>query len=388
MAADGGPRQARGAVRRQLPPDRLRAVEHGERRAAPHLRAHAVQVALAGPPHLPDLAPVRRARAVHHDRACPAAARPPLVHRQRGRDLPEPEPDLRRATGLHRGLRCGPRLPDGPGPDDRRARRERRGGHGRRNPGAARWRRREFGCIAADPAGRITEFLEKPRDPPSVPDDPRSPSRRWATTSSPPRCCSTCWRPTPRTATAITTWAATSSRAWSRRARRASTTSPTNVVPGATERDAGYWRDVGTIDAYYEAHTRPRVRAPDLQPVQPALADPHAASAALPPAKFVEGGIAQDSIVGAGRSSPGAIVRRSVISPNVRIDAGAEVSDSVVMPGVRVGRGRVVRGAILDKNVVMPDGALVGVDFATRPGALHRQPGRRSWCWARASPLQ
>ena len=79
----------------------------------------------------------------------------------------------------------------------------------------------------------------------------------------------------------------------------------------------------------------------------------------------MEGGIAQDSIVGAGTIVSGAIVRRSVISPNVRIEAGAEVSDSVVMPGVRVGRGAVVRGAILDKNVVIPDGALVGVDLAT-----------------------
>jgi glucose-1-phosphate adenylyltransferase len=52
-----------------------------------------------------------------------------------------------------------------------------------------------------------------------------------------------------------------------------------------------------------------------------------------------------------------------VISPNVRIDAGAEVSDSVVLPGTTVGRGAVVRGAILDKNVVIPDGALVGVDL-------------------------
>jgi glucose-1-phosphate adenylyltransferase len=84
----------------------------------------------------------------------------------------------------------------------------------------------------------------------------------------------------------------------------------------------------------------------------------------LPPAKFVEGGIAQDSVVGAGTIIAGAIVRRSVISPNVRVMAGAEVSDSVVLPGARIGRGAVVRGAILDKNVDVPDGALIGVDLA------------------------
>ena len=84
---------------------------------------------------------------------------------------------------------------------------------------------------------------------------------------------------------------------------------------------------------------------------------------ALPPAKFVEGGIAQDSIVGAGTIISGAIVRRSVISPNVSVSGGAEVSDSVVLPGARIGRGAVVRRAILDKNVVVPDGALIGVDL-------------------------
>ena len=221
-----------------------------------------------------------------------------------------------------------------------------------------------FGCIDSDETGRITEFLEKPADPPRCPTTPRSRSRRWATTSSPP---TRCWRrcaPTPRTATPTTTWAATSSRAWSGRAKRTSTTSPTTSSPAPPSATRGYWRDVGTIDAYYEAHI-------DLVSVHPIFNlynhrwPIRTASAALPPAKFVEGGIAQDSIVGAGTIVSGAIVRRSVISPNVRIEAGAEVSDSVVMPGVRVGRGAVVRGAILDKNVVIPDGALVGVDLAT-----------------------
>ena len=101
-----------------------------------------------------------------------------------------------------------------------------------------------------------------------------------------------------------------------------------NNAPG----DPPYWRDVGTIDAYYEAHT-------DLVSVHPIFNlynqrwPIRTAMAPLPPAKFVEGGIAQDSIVGAGTIISGAIVRRSVISPNVRVEAGAEVSDSVVLPG-------------------------------------------------------
>ena len=126
VAAHRRPGQAGGAVRRQLPADRLRAVQPGQRRAAPDLRAHPVQVALAGPAHLHHLAAVQRARAVHHHGAGPAAARPALVHRQRRRDLPEPQPGLRRAPGLHRGVRRRPRVPDGPGPDGGPAHRQRR----------------------------------------------------------------------------------------------------------------------------------------------------------------------------------------------------------------------------------------------------------------------
>jgi len=82
----------------------------------------------------------------------------------------------------------------------------------------------------------------------------------------------------------------------------------------------------------------------------------------LPPAKFVQGGTAQESIVGAGSIVSAAHVTNSVLSSDVVVEAGAHVEGSVLMPGVRVGKGAVVRRAILDKNVVIPDGAQVGVD--------------------------
>jgi glucose-1-phosphate adenylyltransferase len=134
-----------------------------------------------------------------------------------------------------------------------------------------------------------------------------------------------------------------------------------NDVPGAEERDRGYWRDVGTLDSFYEAHS-------DLVAVHPIFNlynqqwpiytyHPH-----LPSAKFVEGGIAQESLVGAGTIIAGATVRQSVISPNVRLNAGAYVEGSVLMEGVQIGRGAVVRRAILDKDVVVPEGAHIGVD--------------------------
>ncbi len=82
----------------------------------------------------------------------------------------------------------------------------------------------------------------------------------------------------------------------------------------------------------------------------------------LAPAKFVHGGLAQESVVGAGSIISAATVRNSVLSSNVIIDDGATVEGSVLMPGVRIGRGAVVRKAILDKNVVVGPGEIVGVE--------------------------
>ena len=276
MAAHGRPREARGAVRRQLPADRLRAVQPGQRRDAPHLRAHPVQVALPRPAHLHHVAAVQRARAVHHHGAGAAAARPPLVHRQRRRDLPEPQPRLRRAARLHRGVRRRPRLPDGPGPDDRRAHRERRGRHRRRASGCRAPRRRRSAASAPTRPARITEFLEKPSRPAVGARRPRGHVRLDGQLRLHHRgAAGGAARPTPRTATPTTTWAATSSRAWSAQgdARvydfaendRARRHRPRRGLLARRRHDRRLLRG---------AH-RSRLGAPDLQPVQPALADPH-----------------------------------------------------------------------------------------------------------------
>jgi glucose-1-phosphate adenylyltransferase len=147
-----------------------------------------------------------------------------------------------------------------------------------------------------------------------------------------------------------------------------------NDVPGAEDRDRGYWRDVGTIDAYYDAHT-------DLVAVHPIfnlynqqwpIFTHHSQ---LPSAKFVEGGIAQESLVGAGTIVAGATVRHSVLSPNVRLAAGSYVEGSVLMDGVKIGRGAVVRRAILDKDVVVPEGAHIGVDPELDKARYHVSAG-------------
>ena len=135
-----------------------------------------------------------------------------------------------------------------------------------------------------------------------------------------------------------------------------------NVVPGETERDKGYWRDVGSIDAYYDAH----MDLVSIHPIfnlynreWPLLTNPPS----LPPAKFSEGGIAQDSIVGAGSIIAGGHANRTVMSHDVHVGAGAFVDASVLMPSVKIGDKAVIRSAILDKNVVVEPGAQIGVDL-------------------------
>ena len=139
-----------------------------------------------------------------------------------------------------------------------------------------------------------------------------------------------------------------------------------NVVPGSTEQDRGYWRDVGTLDAYYDAQM-------DLVSVVPMFSlynlewPIYSFYGPLPPAKFVfdeEGrrGLALDSIVAPGVIVSGGTVRRSVLSPGVRVIRGATVEGSVLLDGVEVGDGATVRRAIIDKEVVVPAGAVIGGD--------------------------
>ena len=139
-----------------------------------------------------------------------------------------------------------------------------------------------------------------------------------------------------------------------------------NEVPGVSEGEVAYWRDVGTLDAYYDCHM-------DLISVHPVfnlyndewpiLTWPETTA----PAKFVwetpsRTGYAVNSLVCAGVIVSGGRVSSSVLSPNVRVHSHAEVEGSVLMHGVDVGRHAVVRRAIVDKSVVIEEGAQIGVD--------------------------
>ena len=137
-------------------------------------------------------------------------------------------------------------------------------------------------------------------------------------------------------------------------------------VPGVAEPEHGYWRDVGTLDAYYDAHMDLISVVPVFNlynELWPILTWPEP----LPPAKFVleepgRTGMAVDSMVCAGVVVSGGVVRKSILSPRVHVHSRALVERSVLMHDVDIGRGAIVRNAILDKNVRVAEGAEIGVD--------------------------
>jgi glucose-1-phosphate adenylyltransferase len=149
----------------------------------------------------------------------------------------------------------------------------------------------------------------------------------------------------------------------------------TNRIPGDPPDSKCYWRDVGTIDSYYEAHMDLRSVSPSLNlynrrwPLRTASYDD-------PPPKFTfneEGrrGHAIDSIVAAGSILSGGTAINSVIGRGVRIHTDAVVEDSIVFDNSDIGRHAHVRRAILDKNARVPEGARIGFDPANDRKLYH-----------------
>ena len=139
-----------------------------------------------------------------------------------------------------------------------------------------------------------------------------------------------------------------------------------NEVPGARSNDRFYWRDVGTLDAFYDAHQDLISKDPVFNLFNtdwPIFSQQWNS----PPAKFVQDkeanpGSLSESTVSLGCYVVGAHVSCSVLGPWVRIDSGATVEDSIVFERVVIGQGATIRRAILDKEVVVEPGATVGVD--------------------------
>jgi glucose-1-phosphate adenylyltransferase len=218
-----------------------------------------------------------------------------------------------------------------------------------------------FGVIDAGTDAKIDAFLEKPADPPGLPDDPESTFASMGNYIF-------------STNALIDALHADAENEGSRhdmggdiipsfvdRGQAQVYDFTANSVPGTTDRDRAYWRDVGTIDAYHEAHM-------DLVSIDPVfnlynLEWPiWTYPVQMPGAKFTLEGQSTDSIVSPGSIVSGGVIDDSVLSPNVRVMKNAHVDQSVLLSNAWVDRNAVVRRAILDKNVVVKEGAAIGVD--------------------------
>ncbi len=221
----------------------------------------------------------------------------------------------------------------------------------------------EFGVIETDESGqRITRFHEKPANPPTIPGSPDQSYASMGNYIFNTDALIAALQKDAADENSIHDMGTNIIPMMTAAGEAAVYDFDLNEVPGATTRDRGYWRDVGTLDTYHEAHM-------DLVSVHPIfnLYNDHwpilTNMPSLAPAKFVQGETAHESIVGAGSILAGAHVRNSVVANAVRVEEGAYVDGTVLMPGVRVGRGAVIRNAILDKNIIVPDGAQIGVDL-------------------------
>ena len=152
-----------------------------------------------------------------------------------------------------------------------------------------------------------------------------------------------------------------------------------NIVSGEDERGRGYWRDVGTIDAYFEATMDLRSVSPFLNlynynwPIRSALLQ-------YPPAKFVfdadgRRGLAIDSIIANGTIVSGARVSNSVIFNNVFVHSYCQIDESILMQGCNVGRSVRLRKVICDKYVTIEDGTVIGEDPAADAQRFYVSPG-------------
>ncbi len=226
----------------------------------------------------------------------------------------------------------------------------------------------QFGVIDVDPdePTRIRDFLEKPKDPEGLPDNP---DEVLASMGNYVFDADALVEAVTRDAdldNSAHDMGGDIVPAFVRRAQAAVYDFKDNDVPGATERDRGYWRDVGTLGSYYAAQMDVVSPLPIFNlynfkwPI-------YTSYGPQPPVKVVQGEGGQPATIGDAVLSPGVVVSggsvdRSVLSPDVRVLGGASVTDSVLMNGVIVGEGAVVQNAIVDKGVVIPPDTELGVD--------------------------
>lgn len=227
----------------------------------------------------------------------------------------------------------------------------------------------QFGCIGTDDTGRITSFVEKPANPPEMPGRPGQSlvsmgnyifsldalERMLAEDAGKEGSSHDIGRDLLPS--------------WVERMNLHAYDFSRNIIPGSNPNEVGYWRDVGTIDAYWKASM-------DLVQVSPEFnlynrewplitAREH-----HPPAKFVFAdretsriGVATDSLVCDGVVVSGGLIDRSILSPRVRINSYATVAESVIFEGVDIGRRSKLKRVIVDKHVRIPPDTVIGYEL-------------------------
>jgi glucose-1-phosphate adenylyltransferase len=218
-----------------------------------------------------------------------------------------------------------------------------------------------FGVIDAAADNKIKEFLEKPAEPPGLPDDPDASFASMGNYIF--------------TSDALIEALISDAENEDSRHDMGGDIIPSfvsrgdaqvydftaNEVPGSTERDKAYWRDVGTLDAYHEAHM-------DLVSVDPVFNLYNmdwpiwTYPVQMPGAKFTLNGVSRNSIVSPGCVVSGGSIETSVLSPNIKVAEGAQVDHSVILSHTSIGQNAVIHRAILDKHVTVDDDAKIGLD--------------------------
>ncbi|WP_125131769.1 glucose-1-phosphate adenylyltransferase [Microbacterium sp. 10M-3C3] len=226
----------------------------------------------------------------------------------------------------------------------------------------------QFGVIDVDPADpvRIRDFLEKPQSPTGLADAPHEVLASMGNYIFDADALIEAVQADGESPTSNHDMGGDIVPYFVRRGEAAVYDFKRNDVPGSTDRDRAYWRDVGTIESFYDAHM-------DLISTLPVFNlyntdwPIYSQTVNSPPAKFVRDSVGRignaiDSIVSLGSVLSGTHLERSVVGPWTLADGGSTITDSVLFDYVRVGAGARINRAILDKNVVLEDGATVGVD--------------------------